>query len=916
MPNGYEFESEIGREIDSRFPHCRLSHVLLYRPDLPEHRRYGFEIDHLLHLQDGLVDRLLIIECKAQPVQIQRGGWFVPHPEWHDVKPQLWNQSVSLLRHLAQYGFQQQLRVEACVVADHAPAAASEPAQDPRVTLQLFDRARFFAWLNTQKGLVRRTEQSSIMGELRLGVAIPELGRPDIGNAIRFVDACRQALDHELFRRFPSAGPMNWRNHAAISGTAGMGKSVLLAYILFALSCDYFVDADDSSGTRRLLPFADRANALGLSKHAARSITVFGMSHKQVRVLEHLWQHFVEHFGGLENGHLLHFHQPAFRVWDADIPDECNVLVVDEAHDLAPEAQDIIAAWKNDDPENRYLLVACDRHQRLRLSGLNATIIRGLNFSQHTVRLRRNYRSPFPVYAASLALMFRWCASTGPKIIPTNEELSGSFGFQVANAPGNDLVLTNINDSHPGNHWCYTLSRFLTPQDALRQLEYLRKEDVLWVRFGDEDVLFDYEQLSRFTYHPMDGTGSAGLIDKYIKGQDFSVVVIEGLPRLAFINPQMTGEAGPSEEELAMWQARRELFLCASRANVFLFFVLRPGCAGEEEVENLLEQLRAPADPAQRLWKLAFGNGQPARRPVVIDHFTEEAESQPQETPAPAIVRIRLQHPVTLRSLIDGLQSARGLELRTALDQVLEAASQIALEGLKMDMVLSEDRLRALEQQLGVLIQLDEAQPQTASTRSAEERLAGEQAPEGLVPGITVEEAARLLNSTVQRVLGLLPITYSARSIITDDANLRRLRPLLEKQVPPARPPETRPPVPEPRHELTLADRLCRRMQAPDFASESKMVEKYRLFLTELLKQMPDAEAVLLRYRPRSRQYFAKSEAEILGNHPYASVHRLGTTGIYAMCTLSNESKLHVLRDILGNLGLPPGDINRLLGGF
>ena len=145
-----------------------------------------------------------------------------------------------------------------------------------------------------------------------------------------------------------------------------MGKSVMLAYVLFVLSCDYFVEADETSGSRRLVPLGDKVNDLRLPVHAKRSIVAFGMSQKQVSVLRSLWRHFVQLFGSLESGHLLHFHQPSFKLWDAVIPDECNVLVVDEAHDLPLEAQRIIAGWKNVEGETRYLLVACDRHQRLR----------------------------------------------------------------------------------------------------------------------------------------------------------------------------------------------------------------------------------------------------------------------------------------------------------------------------------------------------------------------------------------------------------------------------------------------------------------------------------------------------------------------------------------------------------------------
>ena len=125
MPNGDEFEHEIARTLDEICPHSRLSRVLLFRPDLPEHRRYGFEIDHLLHVRDGLVDRLFIIECKAQRVSVVDSEWQVTYADGtKDAKAQLWNQAVSLLRHLAYSGDARQLRVEArrvVISGDKAP---------------------------------------------------------------------------------------------------------------------------------------------------------------------------------------------------------------------------------------------------------------------------------------------------------------------------------------------------------------------------------------------------------------------------------------------------------------------------------------------------------------------------------------------------------------------------------------------------------------------------------------------------------------------------------------------------------------------------------------------------------------------------------------------------------------------------
>lgn len=920
MANGHEFEENVGREIDRRFPHSRLARVLLFRPDLPEHRRYGFEIDHLLHARDELVDRLFIIECKAQPVIVANGEWRVPHPELHDIKRQLWNQAVSLMRHIGGTRGSRAVRIEACVVADQAPATPPEPARDPRVTYHLFDQSRFFPWMETQREFVQRVEQSSILGELRNGVALPELGRPDIANAIRFVEACRRTLDHELFRRFPSIEGMNWNSHAAVNGTAGMGKSVMLAYILFVLSCDFFVDADDADGRRKLVPFREKASDFGIPVHSARSITAFAMSQKQVRVLEMFWRDFVRLFGSLGDGHLLHFQQPAFRVWDAKIPDECNVLVVDEAHDLKIEAQQIIASWKNEEPDHRYLVVACDRHQRLRLSGNNATIIHGLSFSQHTVRLRRNYRSPFPVYAASLALMFRWCATAGPKVIPSHSELEGAFGFRVERPGAETFSLTSINDSHPGNHWCYTLSRFVSAQDAFREVEFLRREDVLWVRFGPEEILFDYERVSAgFTYHPMDVLGPAALIDKYIKGQEFPVVVVEGLPGTAFESREWPDTAEPGEPELAMWQARRELFLCASRANVFLYFVVRPGTPGEEEVESLLSQIRRPADPDRRLWRLKFTTGRPSRRPGAIDRFEEDIVPATTAPPAPAVVTLRISHPTTFKALVAALESARGIDLRTAMDQVLTAARHLSLDRIRMDTVLDAAQLRELERHLGVVLDFPQEGGPVAPmpANGAAEAPAPVTAPPAdnrLAPGMTVEEVASRFAVSVRTVLDLLPLTYTAQQAITED-HIPRLAPLHLPGGEPLPPATPMPLEQAPNASALLKQQILDRMAQPDFVRATTMVKKYVILLTELAERRPDIHPKMLRYRPRSRTYFARSAREILANHSYAQVYPLGTSGIHAMCTLSNESKLTVLRDIF-EAGMSGPDISDICRRF
>ena len=598
---------------------------------------------------------------------------------------------------------------------------------------------------------------------------------------------------------------------------------------------------------------------------------------------------------------------------------------MDEAHDLPLTAQHIVAGWKNTADETRYLLVACDRHQRLRLAGHGAMIIDGLRdggFSQHTLRLRRNYRSPFPVYAASLGLMFRWFAKEGPKIIPLRDELVGAFGFKIEpREAGQPWVLGDINDSHPSNHWCYTVSRFLSPQDALRQIRFLQRDDVLWVRFCEEDPFFNYEDLSAFTYHPLDGGGVADLIDKYIKGQEFNVVVIEGLPPHA-IAPMPSPVANvPDEKELRMWQARRELYLCASRANVFLFFVLKSGTSGEGELEEMLRHVRAPYAADRRLWKLEFGDGQPTRR--LGDIEPTPAPVQPVETQPvrESIVTLHLSQPVTFGALVAALRSAKGLDPRTALEQCLEAVAPLGLTSLGINSPLPTDHLGEVEDCLGILINVEAGQVRDAEIRQPDRAEPAAPAAEPtenalLRAGITVEEAATVLGLNVQRLLAVLPLPYQRATILTLN-DLERLASLKQHQ-PASQTPAQVPPVVAVQGgwQSPLAEQLGEFLQQPNFRREQSSITKYVLFLSELVRLKPDAVGILLDYRPRTRSYFAPSREELVRELPYASVHALRHGGLFAMSTLSDASKFTVLRKVLADCDLPPGDIRRLLGGF
>lgn len=523
------------------------------------------------------------------------------------------------------------------------------------------------------------------------------------------------------------------------------------------------------------------------------------------------------------------------------------------------------------------------------------------------------------MYAASLALMFRWFAKDGPKVIPLRDELEGSFGFKVApRADKEPWFLSDINDSHPGNNWRYTVSRFLSPQDALRQIQQLRRDDVLWVRFCKEDEFFDYEQLASFTYHPMDGDGSADLIDKYIKGQEFNVVVIEGLPANALVKSfSSVLSDGPDELESQMWQARRELYLCASRANVFLFFILKSESEGEDEIENLLSQLRSPSKPDAREWEIYFREGSPTRRPSAIDRFNEVPAIEVAPPTSASIITLSLPRRPTFASLVEALKLAKGLDDRGSLEQAVEAIVPLGLSGIRPSMILPLDRIGEIEDQLGLRIDVEEGDTPEAPVDPLLSRDADFRAESTLGRGITVSDAASVIGAPVQRLLDALPVNYQANTALKP-SDISRLAALVERKPEPARigPVKDGATASSQVWCSAIAERLSERMRQPDFVMETKMVRKYVMFLGEIAKILPDGEGVLLNYKPRHRIYFARTKDEIVKRHPYASVYRLTSDGLYAMCTLSNESKITVLRQILAKSGIQPQERRALLGGF
>jgi len=641
------FEKEVRQFLDQHLPHATLSNVLIFnalRARFVEEARgnqnpndYAFEIDHLLHQANDTLDRLILIECKAQPVVVKdETTWEVRYraqpndplsEQVKNVQHQILRHAEALRAYVNPLGRGRMLKIDCVVVSSEEATPVVTRHVNANVSLQLCNFASFRQAIPKLAPHTLAIVQSDLLGLMRLGLPVAELGHPELNSAIAYVERCRRALDAELFRAFEPT-----KERWAINGSAGMGKSVLLSYSLFVLTTDRRVALDD--GAKSLADFASTANELGIPPLGQRGVYAYALKEKQRAVIEVLYRRFVDEFSALSRLTDLSVRRPTIGLWNGKIPSDCHVLVLDEAHDLSAKDAKTVKDWINTPNQPRYLLVACDRHQKLRLMGREESIIEGVNFSLRTKKLRLNYRNPFAVYAASLGLMFRWFALTGPKVLPTADDLQNGFGFLVETSRfDGHIVLSMRNDAHPANTWSHTVSTFPSCHAALARLlpNRLSQHDVLWVRFSDEDDSFDYEQISRFTYHNLNSPESVDLVDKYIKGQDFPIVVIEGFSdEHTYWRNAEAEELKPTDLEQLMWQRRRQLYICASRATVFLFFILRPtpsgSSAASDEISNLVDQLSTPhTDPDRfnRTWRLTITPTNETRR---MDVFTDVAE--------------------------------------------------------------------------------------------------------------------------------------------------------------------------------------------------------------------------------------------------------------------------------------------------
>jgi hypothetical protein len=675
---GAKFEREVHDLLDKELPFCVLPNVTLFRPDefraeepdLGEDRinSRAYELDNVFHYRQNESDVVVIIETKALPITAEENRWtYVRYSEGGrdrkiDARDQLVNHAQTILRYLRPVGRHTLLKVEAYVVTTLCKPAivhSQEHSENIRLHLcgveQLVELIREIKRSATnQRANVQllRIAQSEFMTLLRLGNPIKSLGHPELRHAIQYIARCRRDIDHELYRSFSPS-----KNRWAINGTAGMGKSVLLAYATAVLSCNRRLVFDTDGA--HLDGFDERSTEIGLKDLSRRYICAYAMKAKQRDVLEREYLRFFREFSMAAGREEIHFIKPRFDVWKDEraIPAECSVLVVDESHDLSATGQKMIREWHERSTEH-YLILACDRHQKIRLADGNATIIEGMSFSGCTKKLGRNYRNPFAINATALGLMYRWFAVEGAKVLPSKREFKELLGFEVAaEHSGSAWRVSMKDDAHPGNLWSHCVGSFPSCAAAYAHLaqQNLSSSEVLWVRFSEEDSDFDYELLSRFTYHNFHTPESETLVDKYVKGQEVPVLVIEGFPDVIETGGRGEKSGELTEDERDMWAFRRQVYICASRATAFLYFIFDvpetdPAKRFGVELSNLLSALSTSSNTkasGSKEWSFEVKRTAVTRRPSIFEDLEEDASASKIEAGSKRDPSIRMATPTS-----------------------------------------------------------------------------------------------------------------------------------------------------------------------------------------------------------------------------------------------------------------------------
>ena len=139
------FELAVRRLLDRHLPCCAMFNIPIYRPVPPDHRRAGYEIDHLLHVRSQLGDRLIVVECKDLPVfgdrpsepPVANGKWQIQYNDrLRDLKQkQLLNHAAALYSYLFQYD--RPLAVDAWCLCSRDDTPSLQHRWSPKTNLRL-----------------------------------------------------------------------------------------------------------------------------------------------------------------------------------------------------------------------------------------------------------------------------------------------------------------------------------------------------------------------------------------------------------------------------------------------------------------------------------------------------------------------------------------------------------------------------------------------------------------------------------------------------------------------------------------------------------------------------------------------------------------------------------------------------------
>ena len=317
---GKLFELQVGTLISHYFPNSHLSSVFLYIAKLltNDEKKFGREMDHLMHIKDGNVNRLLIIECKAQEIKpdAERKRWLANYDSGQsDVRRQMMMQAKAVHQMIKPVPGMNLEIYNVAVSSSEVEPGLTHNYEEQGVpvfleVLSIKDFADLLDHYSTSPDVqVFRIFQSELLRRLRQGKPCEHQGHPDIRDAIEYHKRVRLTMDWALFAHFkPSIG--KW----AINGTAGMGKTVLLAYSACVLSCDHVLKYDEGTGFHRLEKFDGKQKNIPHWKD--RKIVVHAIQPKQVSVIKKFFDLFQSLFKENDQTYQIsRFHFVEFKVW-------------------------------------------------------------------------------------------------------------------------------------------------------------------------------------------------------------------------------------------------------------------------------------------------------------------------------------------------------------------------------------------------------------------------------------------------------------------------------------------------------------------------------------------------------------------------------------------------------------------------